>query len=322
MPSVRFMRNVRGWGIAAPAIALALASWGVIDAPPAHAVAHLLPLAIAYSLAAALVLWFVAGQMWPAASALMATAALCYLWLPRGAEGSAQLTPARVDAVAPRLKVLQLNVWGGNRDLARVDDLIDAGGFDLVALQECGDACYEGRARRWSKEGFFSVRLAQARMALFSRAPLSAADASFDPPMLAADVEFAPGRKVRVVSVHLDRPWPFGAQSAHEAQFRAVMGLARAPARPLIVLGDFNTVPWASWARTGLTSAGLEETRLPALPAGTWPARLHQVGVAFPLPFVPLDGIFVKNGPVPLAWNVGPDVGSDHRPLMVTLALP
>ena len=80
----------------------------------------------------------------------------------------------------------------------------------------------------------------------------------------------------------------------------------------MIVAGDFNATPWSPHFRdllatTGLRDAGSGRGWLP-----TWPTWLGPAGI-------PIDHVLVK-GPVTVAGlSLGPDVGSDYRPLVADL---
>src|SRR4029077_5177180 len=77
-----------------------------------------------------------------------------------------------------------------------------------------------------------------------------------------------------------------------------------------ILMGDFNNTPWsdvqtAFRAATGLDNHGPMVT--------TWPAQL-------PTPLrVPIDSIFVGGGLTLRDLHAGPDLGSDHLPLIVEI---
>jgi endonuclease/exonuclease/phosphatase (EEP) superfamily protein YafD len=82
-----------------------------------------------------------------------------------------------------------------------------------------------------------------------------------------------------------------------------------------VLAGDLNLTPYApAYARL------VDESRLrdsledvawrPTWQAGFWPLAL------------PLDHVLVPRNACVDAHEIGPDVGSDHRPLAVTLRLP
>lgn len=83
---------------------------------------------------------------------------------------------------------------------------------------------------------------------------------------------------------------------------------------PVIAPGDFNSTPTGRVYRTFARASGLRAA--PVLPVGTWPAaRPRLLGVA-------IDHVFISPGIVRLDRRVGPAFRSDHRPIVVELAVP
>ena len=112
------------------------------------------------------------------------------------------------------------------------------------------------------------------------------------------------------------RAWPACARRQKE-QFRlAAEAAASAPDRRSVLAGDFNLTPWAPdfselLARGHLTDSALFYSGLSA----TWLSRLPFVGLL-------IDHVLVSPHIGVLSNRVGEDVGSDHLPLIVHLAIP
>ena len=85
---------------------------------------------------------------------------------------------------------------------------------------------------------------------------------------------------------------------------------------PVMLVGDLNATPWSHpfrrlIDRTGLASASLGQGVRP-----TWPA-------VFPAPMrIPIDHCLCSAEFDVVRTRVGPDVGSDHLPLLIDLRLP
>jgi endonuclease/exonuclease/phosphatase (EEP) superfamily protein YafD len=95
---------------------------------------------------------------------------------------------------------------------------------------------------------------------------------------------------------------------------------ALAEARPglgerVVVCGDFNTPPWSGPLRDFAGNAGLRDLYGGHAWRGyswpTWSSLLR----------VPLDNCFLSGGVLVRAYRDGPNVGSDHRPLVVDLGV-
>jgi len=82
---------------------------------------------------------------------------------------------------------------------------------------------------------------------------------------------------------------------------------------PLVVTGDFNDTPWASNIQAFLKTSGLQDSSQGRGPLPTWPA-------SFPLIRIPIDYCFYSADVSILAKRLGPDIGSDHLPLIIDVA--
>ncbi len=74
-----------------------------------------------------------------------------------------------------------------------------------------------------------------------------------------------------------------------------------------LFIGDLNTGPWSYYYDMFLTLAGLRDGRLGFGLASTWKANFFLSAM--------IDQCLIKGGLVILGYKVGPDIGSDHRPL-------
>ena len=92
---------------------------------------------------------------------------------------------------------------------------------------------------------------------------------------------------------------------------------------PVLVMGDFNTTPSALPLYRLLQTANLKRVACGGLGAGTW-RPMDWSGTTMdkiPVLKVTIDHILVRDLDV-LACQVGPDIGSDHFPLIVTITQP
>lgn len=82
---------------------------------------------------------------------------------------------------------------------------------------------------------------------------------------------------------------------------------------PLIIAGDMNSTPWAPEFNKLLTDTRLRDSQLGFGIQPSW-----GVGSLFQ---VPIDHVLVSKQFQVLNRKIGPDIGSDHRPVLVTLAI-
>ncbi len=89
----------------------------------------------------------------------------------------------------------------------------------------------------------------------------------------------------------------------------------RSQTTPLIVAGDFNMTPWTVKLQRITSATGLKRynTFHP-----TWPLRVRGVRL---LPFAATDNVLASPEFTAISVRAGPDLGSDHRPVVADIAL-
>ncbi|PCH66227.1 MAG: hypothetical protein COC01_08630 [Bacteroidetes bacterium] len=78
----------------------------------------------------------------------------------------------------------------------------------------------------------------------------------------------------------------------------------------VMCLGDINTTPWSPYFSEFLEKSGLKDSRKGFGVQPTWPTY-------FPLLYIPIDHCFVSDGIKIIDRRVGPDIGSDHLPIII-----
>jgi endonuclease/exonuclease/phosphatase (EEP) superfamily protein YafD len=228
------------------------------------------------------------------------------------------LIPTATAASGPAagsLRVVVANVEVGNTDFAAVERLVAQTHPDVFGVTELTQPMADHLARGLPA---YRARLVRTQhdaygIGLYSRRPLLDARVEHlptgGPPTIAARVLVA-RRPVTVVVTHVHTTF---AGSIHARQLHA---LAHASlGRRVAVCGDFNSPPWSAPVRAFASAAGLRDLyggrAWAAYSWPTWSSLLR----------VPLDNCFVGSGVVVRAHRDGPGDGSDHRPLVVDLAV-
>ena len=83
---------------------------------------------------------------------------------------------------------------------------------------------------------------------------------------------------------------------------------------PLVLIGDFNCTPWSPAFRKLVSYSGLRDSRRGLGVQPTWPSPFGPFGI-------PIDHALVSKDLHVIDRSVGPQVGSDHRGIVVGLAL-
>jgi endonuclease/exonuclease/phosphatase (EEP) superfamily protein YafD len=77
-----------------------------------------------------------------------------------------------------------------------------------------------------------------------------------------------------------------------------------------ILAGDLNVTSWSPFFKDWLRESGLHDSRLGFGVQATWPTTS-------PLFLIPLDHVLVSPDIQVMQRQVGADVGSDHRPVLI-----
>ena len=119
--------------------------------------------------------------------------------------------------------------------------------------------------------------------------------------------------RLRVVGVHLALPFRPGQQIRHVDRLIALRDQLTAPA---IFAGDFNMTPWSYHLQRLLSSAGMRQH---ATLLRSWPTDGQ---FRLPIPTFPIDHVITTPDIRTVSIRTGPNLGSDHLPVIAVLRLP
>jgi endonuclease/exonuclease/phosphatase (EEP) superfamily protein YafD len=88
---------------------------------------------------------------------------------------------------------------------------------------------------------------------------------------------------------------------------------ARESQGPVVMVGDLNATPWCHGMKP-VFAAGLRDTRWGRGLATTWRSNN-------PLVAIPIDHVLIKGALAVANHRIGPELGSDHRAVVVDLLL-
>jgi endonuclease/exonuclease/phosphatase (EEP) superfamily protein YafD len=237
------------------------------------------------------------------------------LWLMAPETLGAKLDPRAAPPVTGAIKVVQFNAWGRN---ARADEAVAwilAQNADVIFLQE-GGRMRDSLARR----GGYQITCGHCASLILTRSDPEGVHAPSrferDKVFLAAATLADHRGTFTVVGVH--RHWPVRfAQAARQASQLEQL-LSRYDRKRVILAGDFNSTPWSFARRREDISLGLIR-RTRGLP--TWPAeRVSHNRLPAPFPYLPIDHVYAGSDWATVSVERGPRLGSDHYPVVVTLA--
>ncbi len=236
---------------------------------------------------------------------------------------SAQTEEGAVKVEQPAMaQVMFANVLRTNPSLADLMTWLNAENPDVLVMTEVTPGHVEEIAEAMAGFGY-DYQILEPRhhafgMTIYSRFPI--VDYRFEmltddtlsnggPITLIAWIETEQG-VLAVAGVH---PFPPSVRASMEARNRQLddaVYLLEDITDPLVVVGDYNATPWSPALRRFAEDLDLHGFNV----AATWPVWFGFAGV-------PIDHALVSNELLVGRIEVGPNIGSDHRPIVIDVLL-
>ena len=123
------------------------------------------------------------------------------------------------------------------------------------------------------------------------------------------------GERISLYAVHLHPPVSIEWANWREMELAGLAEYLEEGPEPRVVVGDLNLTPFSPVFGDFLARTGLDDARRAQGIHVTWPT--------YPLPvWIPIDHCLADAALPIISVHRGPDVGSDHYPLEVTIAVP
>jgi endonuclease/exonuclease/phosphatase (EEP) superfamily protein YafD len=228
---------------------------------------------------------------------------------------------------APGLRLVSANAMVGNATPDRFAAEVASHEPDILFVQE-----YHGRIGLAIERSGLRERLPYFReaysprwssgLAIYSRYPLDDVDVFFVTrrPVIRIDVTIDRA-SLRLFNIHAISPGGRWVADPWNDGWQEYIEVFKAEERPFVVAGDFNMTQNHRW-HGELQDIGLRSCheQLGRGSASTWPygsgRRLYRL-----LPKIRIDHVFVSEGVACMAISEGHASGSDHRPVIATLAV-
>ena len=220
----------------------------------------------------------------------------------------------------PKLRLLEVNVHTANRQHEAVEKLVIDRKPDILALLEVNERWLDALA---GLHRYYPHRIERPQndnfgIALFSRFPLD--DLTLR--RLEHDrVYIAVGRfsfgstPIALAVAHPVPPAGPTSSALRNEQLRQLSEiLQNFRGSEIILLGDLNTSPWSPVYRRLEHSTGLHNAARGLGLFPTWPTAIRPL-------MIPLDHCLLSSGLRAVSLHTGPEVGSDHLPVLVEIAL-
>jgi len=220
---------------------------------------------------------------------------------------------------APRYRALQINVNTGRGEVASVARVLQQYAPDIVLLEEVSARWIYGLRGALEQYPYSKTepRGDNFGIGLYSKLPFARSEiVSLGPagvPSVLAELK-TPAGLCTVIGTH-PLP-PVGARNSRfrNEQLGELPALVRTATSPVLLLGDLNISPWSPHFRRLLRNSGLRDSSRGWGPQPTWPT--HNL-----LLRIPIDHC-LHSASVHIAGRlVGPNVGSDHYPVIVDFTI-
>ncbi len=227
---------------------------------------------------------------------------------------------ARAPASAsPTVRLLLSNVYSGNGNIGALVDLITTENADVVFLQELTGRRSEALTplRETYTYSLNIPRDDNFGIAVLSKHPFASARVIESPPFgfptlvvqLTVDSVM-----MTFVTTHPIPPLGKSGFDGRNEQLASIAELINSIGGPRVLIGDLNTTMWSHHYGQLLDETGLVNARHGFGVLPSWPTQL-------PFAMIPIDHCLLSEEFAVLDIRTGPDIGSDHRPLIVDLSL-
>lgn len=244
--------------------------------------------------------------------------------------------PTAVVAEGRGLKVVSANLWFAAPTHRRTIDFLMASDADIIGLIEVSASWQQALAPLYAKYPYridCFATVPECETILLSKLPIAAPRAERvlggAPVVVGGEVDWN-GKRFEVLATHL--AWPFTPDYDHswrvdpnstptlEGALPATRQASQAEnlakflntlPPDLVVLGDFNGAPWSRLQSAFSNATGLENAAGWEL---SWPTML-------PWPLrLPIDHVLARGHLAVTAFSAGPEIDSDHFPVIAEIA--
>lgn len=216
------------------------------------------------------------------------------------------------------IKVVSSNTWGAhNLDPTAFEAMIRAEKPDLFILIEMTPAWLKTLKRDLPEYPVEFGETHSGGTAIFSKIPIREIDMraiEHKRRFGARGLISLDGTDVLIIGSHPPAPSAKKRWQSRNAELERIADDVRRDVslHPVVVAGDLNTTPWSYYFRH-LCESGLRDSEQGLGPQPSWSQRM-------PLPLVPIDHALYSKGVCIRNRHLGPDIGSDHLPLIFEIA--
>lgn len=265
-------------------------------------------------LVSAVLLYLLQRPRWSIVSGAVGTVLLASLW--------PFLCPSA--SVPSRYRLVSINVLSSNPRKADVIRFIIESDPDFVVLLEPNQRWItkldQALAAKWPHRKA-TARSDNFGVAIYSKLPWVACDvveysSELATPSISALFDLSHSQQLRLIATHPAPPMNASWWRSRNSLFTHMAEDVRTGVGDTtIVAGDLNCTPWSHWFKRLTHDSGLRPS---AYGNGL---NISWRPISLPLCGLPIDHVLVGKGIEVGKSEIGPEVGSDHRPLVVDFGL-
>ncbi len=217
------------------------------------------------------------------------------------------------------IRLLNANVLASNGNFEKLKRLVQDTDPDIIVVQEVTPAWIESLKSLKTRYPYTVVEPRQDPfgIALYSKLPLEATAVIHAEPRAYPQIQatvISGQDRLQLIGAHTANPIGSGGYHARNLQLDGIAALANRTPAPLVVAGDLNISIWSHHYRRLIRDSNLRNAREGFGVEPTWP-------VFFRPAMIPIDHFLVSRDVEITSYATGPDIGSDHLPVAVTLRL-
>lgn len=217
------------------------------------------------------------------------------------------------------IKIVHFNVLTSNSEYKKAVEYINKMNPDIISLNEVNQEWINNlNLSQKYKYSVMNIREDNFGIALYSKLELKNPRIEYfgDEGLPSAVAEMVIGEnELSILGTHPLHPSSDSGFKSRNRQFEALIEKRGGFGKSMVLLGDLNTTSW-SYGFTKLTEGmKLYDSRKGYGIQSSWPTTI-------PLISVPIDHCLVSKDIKVLKREMGPNLGSDHRPVYVELRIP
>lgn len=218
-----------------------------------------------------------------------------------------------------KIKILFMNVLTSNKNYDKAIRYIEEANPDILALEEIDQHWVDALAPVLKKFSYqkFVARNDNFGLGLFSKLPLDHIEMLYGKtglPSILAHLSVK-GQRVDLLLTHPVAPFTHRLFYWRNVQLSELIELRPQWSEHLVVFGDLNTTSWSHAFKNFTARMGLKDSQKGFGIQLTWPVMMPMIGMT-------IDHCLISHSIIVLCRKLGPDIGSDHYPVYVELALP